>query len=145
MGQISPERRLPDAPFTAIRMIVERISDTASPSIETGQPRPCDRRTLQNWGRRRNDHFYHAFSCWWLSHCCPRSRSKHPEPNALRLGKLKGHGLIERDGPRYATASHHKVSRSLGHQRLRDAKPIPPFARQRSLHREGDSRRYLAL
>jgi hypothetical protein len=35
MGQISPEPRLPDARITAIRMIVERITDSASPSIET--------------------------------------------------------------------------------------------------------------
>jgi hypothetical protein len=34
MGQISPEPRLPDA-RTVIRMIVERITDSASPSIET--------------------------------------------------------------------------------------------------------------
>jgi len=36
MGQISPEPRLTDAHTAAIRMIVERITDSASPSIETG-------------------------------------------------------------------------------------------------------------
>jgi hypothetical protein len=35
MGQISPEPRLSEARITAIRMIVERITDSASPSIET--------------------------------------------------------------------------------------------------------------
>jgi hypothetical protein len=35
MGQISPGRRLPDARVAAIRMIVERITNSASPSIET--------------------------------------------------------------------------------------------------------------
>jgi hypothetical protein len=34
MGQISPEPRLPDA-CTAIRMIVERITESISPSIAT--------------------------------------------------------------------------------------------------------------
>jgi hypothetical protein len=36
MGQISQEPRLSEARITAIRMIVERITDSASPSIETG-------------------------------------------------------------------------------------------------------------
>jgi hypothetical protein len=35
MGQVSLEPRLPDARITAIRMIVARIADSASPSIET--------------------------------------------------------------------------------------------------------------
>ena len=35
MGQISPEPRLSEARITAIRMIVGRITDSASPSIET--------------------------------------------------------------------------------------------------------------
>jgi hypothetical protein len=35
MGQICPEPRLPDPRITAIRMIVERIPNSASPTIET--------------------------------------------------------------------------------------------------------------
>jgi hypothetical protein len=35
MGQISPEPRRPDARITVIRMIVERITDSASPLIDT--------------------------------------------------------------------------------------------------------------
>jgi hypothetical protein len=35
MGQISPEPCLPDARITANRMIVERITESVSPPIET--------------------------------------------------------------------------------------------------------------
>jgi hypothetical protein len=46
MGQIIPEPRLPDARITAIRMIVERSTDGASPSIETSSASflPTDKR-----------------------------------------------------------------------------------------------------
>jgi hypothetical protein len=48
MGQISPEPRLSDARITAIRMIVERTTDRASPSIETSSALFPDGRTLQD-------------------------------------------------------------------------------------------------
>jgi hypothetical protein len=46
MGQISPERRSSDARITAgIRIIIERITGSVSPSIETSaasSPRPAN-------------------------------------------------------------------------------------------------------
>ncbi len=42
MGQISPEPCLPDARITANRMIVERITESVSPPIETVQRRCPD-------------------------------------------------------------------------------------------------------
>jgi hypothetical protein len=111
MGQISPERRLPDAPITAIRMIVERISDTASPSTETGLvPATGERYRIGVGGEMT------IFITPFLAGGC-RTAARDLDPSILNqmrydLRKLKGHGLIERDGPRYATASHQKVSRS---------------------------------